>query len=83
MATNGYEIQSCLCIIVSFQTNTAAVMFGSIIGHVLVFIGRRVSQVIVCSIVYVVCLPIMNRRAKQLLCGFRFGELFVRRTWVL
>ena len=80
---HGYEIQSRLCIIISFQTNTAAVMFGRVIGHVLVFITRRVLQTIVCSIVYVVCLPTMNRRAKQLLCGFRFGVVSVRRTWLL
>ena len=38
MATNGYEIQSRLCIIISFQTNTAAVMFGRVIAYVLVFV---------------------------------------------
>ncbi len=32
---HGYEIQSRLCIIVSFQTNTAAVMFGRVIAYVL------------------------------------------------
>ncbi len=35
---HGYEIQSWLCIIISFQTNTAAVMFGRIIAYVLVFV---------------------------------------------
>ena len=35
---HGYEIQSRLCIIISFQTNTAAVMFGWVIAYVLVFV---------------------------------------------
>jgi hypothetical protein len=33
LATNGYEIQSCLRIIISFQADAAAVVFGGIVGH--------------------------------------------------